>query len=92
MKYACEQMAERMPALRSALARKLSDQGMPQTKIAELLGITQAAVSQYLSNIRGKQLLRNPKIEHEINKLVKRIIEEKRSPNFCELCLCAKKF
>ena len=91
MKHGCELMAEKMPALRSALTRKLSESGMSQIKIAEMLGITQAAVSQYLSNIRGKHIMRNPDIEKEISRLAQKIIDEKKAPDFCELCMCHKK-
>ena len=91
MKHDCEIMAERMPALRSALARKLSERGMSQIKIAEMLGITQAAVSQYLNNIRGKHIMRNSDIEKEISRLAQKIIGEKKTPDFCELCMCDKR-
>ncbi|MFO8132938.1 MAG: helix-turn-helix domain-containing protein [Thermoplasmatota archaeon] len=42
-----------LPCLRSALARRLKQRGMRQTDIAELLGVSPAAVSQYLSKKRG---------------------------------------
>lgn len=84
-------MAEKMPALRSALTRKLSERGMSQIKIAEMLGITQAAVSQYLSNVRGKHIMRNPETEKEISRLAQRVIDERKAPDFCELCMCNKR-
>lgn len=42
-----------LPCLRSALARRLKQKGMRQTDVAELLGVSPAAVSQYLSKKRG---------------------------------------
>jgi predicted transcriptional regulator len=43
-----------IPALRSMIAKKLVDTyHLPQQKVAELLGITQAAVSNYIRDVRG---------------------------------------
>ncbi len=42
-----------LPALRKTVADKLFDRGYTQTDIAELLDITQPAVSQYLKGSRG---------------------------------------
>jgi hypothetical protein len=42
-----------IPAIRRELARRLVATGMPQRAAAERLGVTPAAVSQYLANKRG---------------------------------------
>lgn len=43
-----------IPALRSMVAKKLvNTYHLPQQKVAELLGITQAAVSNYVRDVRG---------------------------------------
>ena len=42
-----------LPALRKVLARKLERRGYNQSEIAEMLEITQPAVSQYLHSQRG---------------------------------------
>jgi hypothetical protein len=42
-----------LPALRRELAKALKEAGKSQKAIAVLLGITEAAVSQYLSDKRG---------------------------------------
>jgi len=42
-----------LPALRKVLARKLDRRGYNQSEIAEMLEITQPAVSQYLHGQRG---------------------------------------
>jgi predicted transcriptional regulator len=43
-----------IPALRSMVAKKLvNTYHLPQQKVAELLGITQAAVSNYIRDVRG---------------------------------------
>ncbi|MEM3510596.1 MAG: transcriptional regulator [Nitrososphaerales archaeon] len=43
-----------IPALRSLIAKKLVNiYHLPQQKVAEMLGITQAAVSNYIRDVRG---------------------------------------
>jgi uncharacterized protein len=44
-----------IPALRAMIARELiEDYGMKQAIVAEKLGVTQAAVSKYLHQVRGE--------------------------------------
>jgi len=46
-----------IPAIRSAIARELTQSyGLKQQEVAELLGITQTAVSKYASHCRGAVL------------------------------------
>jgi predicted transcriptional regulator len=46
-----------IPAIRSAIARELTQTyGLKQQKVAELLGVTQTAVSKYTSHCRGAVL------------------------------------
>lgn len=43
-----------IPAIRSAIARELTQNyGLKQKKVAELLGVTQTAISKYTSHCRG---------------------------------------
>jgi uncharacterized protein len=42
-----------IPAVRRELARRLVASGLTQRVVAQKLGVTEAAVSQYLSNKRG---------------------------------------
>jgi hypothetical protein len=42
-----------IPAVRRELARRLAELGLTQREVARKLGVTDAAVSQYLSNKRG---------------------------------------
>lgn len=44
-----------LPQIRAGLTRELATQGLSQQEIAEELGLTQAAVSQYISKRRIKQ-------------------------------------
>ena len=43
-----------IPAIRSAIARELTEShGLKQKEVAELLGVTQTAISKYTSHCRG---------------------------------------
>ncbi|MBX8637595.1 MAG: hypothetical protein KIY11_04450 [Thermoplasmata archaeon] len=69
-----------IPALRSMLARELVNNGrMSQTQVASLLGVTQAAVSNYITGSRGKEAryLEDPAIMRAISELALNI-DEKR--------------
>ncbi|MEM2874390.1 MAG: helix-turn-helix domain-containing protein [Candidatus Nanoarchaeia archaeon] len=51
----CESAAKyKVPAIKADLARKLKNEGKSQKEIALILGVTEAAVSQYLSGKRAK--------------------------------------
>ena len=86
----CEQAVVMFPAIRAAIARKLiNDNKVSQIKVAEVLGITQAAVSQYIKSTRGKQILKNPDIDQKINDICREFIENKKYPDLSkEFCKC----
>lgn len=44
-----------LPSMRALVARRLSDDGLSQGRVAALLGLTQASVSSYLSGPSSKQ-------------------------------------
>ena len=54
----CEMAAKAVvPTVRAMVAKELNESyKMKQEEIANLLGLTQSAISQYISNIRGKAL------------------------------------
>jgi len=54
-----------LPALRRELAIALKEQGKTQKQIAQLLGVTEAAISQYLNAKRATTIL-----PHEFKELV----------------------
>jgi len=67
-----------IPALRRELAKILiSDFGMRQKKVSEILGITESAVSQYLSSKRGNELRFSEKEKEIIKDVATDIIEGK---------------
>ncbi|MBI1970646.1 transcriptional regulator [Candidatus Woesearchaeota archaeon] len=62
-----------LPTIRKHLAEALKKRGMPQARIAELLNIQAAAVSQYMSNKRGSQITLKDDIINEIHGAAQRI-------------------
>lgn len=54
VKTVYETIVEMLPAIRAAIARELvGSYGMGQAQVAEVLAISQPAVSQYLNAVRG---------------------------------------
>ncbi len=84
-------------AVKSIVTKELIETyGHTQEKVAEKLGITQAAVSQYYNGVRGKkvnEILSNAKLSEWIKKLTAEIA----SGNFrlgeaqCDLCAETRK-
>ncbi len=58
MSVSCEKMVKYVvPWIRKELAISLvRDYGMPQVRVAEILEVTEAAISQYLSSKRGSDI------------------------------------
>lgn len=73
MRFESEVITEKLlPAVRSIMAGKLREEyGMKQTEIGRKLGITQAAVSNYLNNGRADQdIMRDLKQDPQISILL----------------------
>jgi uncharacterized protein len=47
-----------MPAIRKELSVSMHDMGMKQKRIAQILGLTPSAISQYIKDKRGNQALK----------------------------------
>ena len=55
-----------IPALRAILAKKLADQHkIREDEISKMLGVTQAAVSNYIRGTRGDPKLINQLLSHK---------------------------
>ena len=68
-----------IPALRRELALSfINDYGLSQKKAAEMLGITDSAISQYLSLKRGNEIKFSKKEIEEIKKAAKEIIDDNK--------------
>lgn len=65
-----------LPALRAQIALELLDRGYRVKDIAELLGLTQAAVSQYLRSKRGQKGLEIIKKSDRAMRVVKELVDE----------------
>ena len=91
MRAQCEIMiVDILPAVRSILAEELKKRGMTQAQIADRLGITQPAVSQYLKKARGKNiesLRKDKKVMKVINEEVEHMMKHKKDDkSFCPMC------
>ncbi len=76
MKGLFEVMAQDvLPTVRAMIAKRLLDNGFPQQEIANKLGLTQPAISQYKKGARGSRtdILTKPRIVGAVNSLAKRI-------------------
>lgn len=85
-----------IPAVRRELAQRLVKNGLTQRLVASKLGVTEAAVSQYLSNKRGTTIEYPADIRAALDKATKRITtgtdDESRREiiSLCELFKDAK--
>jgi len=84
-----------LPAIRSLITRQLMDDyKFTQQQTADLLGLTQPAVSQYVKQSRGVKvriLERQPEIMVMIDDLTKDVATSKLRPRelqskFCQIC------
>ena len=96
MKLFCEEMVRNfLPAVRSLLAKRLLENyNLTQKQAADLLGVTQPAISQYMRESRGikvRIIEKKENIIKLIDELADDIVsqrltpEEKRS-KFCKIC------
>jgi predicted transcriptional regulator len=96
LKTPCEYMQwQGLPIIRKELVKSLiNNYGFNQKETAEILGVTPAAVSQYLHKKRGKINIINNEILEEINISAERI--KNRGPSIviseiCRICCILKK-
>ncbi|HEV8289364.1 MAG TPA: helix-turn-helix domain-containing protein [Candidatus Norongarragalinales archaeon] len=64
-----------LPALRSELCRALVEEGLSQRDVAQLLGLTEAAVSQYVHNKRAQQVELSKKAVGQVEKSARAIVQ-----------------
>jgi predicted transcriptional regulator len=82
----CEFMVnELLPTIRRQTSLYLSSKKYSQKQIAQILGISEAAVSQYISKKRGKQV---SLLEREIKGFIQKNydLEKTFSENVCYIC------
>lgn len=80
MRLPCEDIVnDVLPAVRSLVAKRLHSNGYSQTEIAEMLDLTQPAVSQYLDASRGKNIRRieqHPEASKKLDRLITSLMME----------------
>ncbi len=82
-----------LPAIRSEVAKELVKCGLSQKEISERLGITQPAVSQYVTSKRGTNVAMSDEIKVLILSLAQDVAEENEidlNVRVCEICTCIK--
>lgn len=77
-----------IPALRRELTKLfISEFKLSQKQVSKILGITESAVSQYLSSKRGNELKFSKKELNEIKKTAQKILKSKKTgEEFYKLC------
>jgi len=79
-----------LPIIRKGLTESMiNDYGLGQSETAEKLGISPAAVSQYLSGKRGKMNITDKEINKEFNRSAEKIIklgDDILVSEICRLC------
>jgi hypothetical protein len=65
-----------IPSIRRELAKAMANKGLNQKKIASILGVTGAAVSQYISQKRAKEVIFLADIVSEIEKSAEKIMAD----------------
>lgn len=79
-----------IPCIRSCLAKELAELGFTQKEIGKRLGVTQAAVSQYISEKRGKISGGGKDIQKQIEKLAEEVAHhriEDLPARICDVCM-----
>lgn len=85
-----------IPAIRVFVAKQLANEhNFSQMEIADMLGITQAAVSKYLSGNYSstiKTIEKNPKLVQVSKKIVGKIVYTKKQQKVGEVCDVCKNY
>lgn len=87
------------PAVRAMLAKELVEKhGMKQDQVAEILGISQSAVSKYNRKVRGHviKIEEIEEIQAPINNMITLLINRKNQRTeflklFCQTCIIIRK-
>jgi hypothetical protein len=76
-----------LPAIRKAFAAALKAKGLTQAKIADILGVSGAAVSQYFSDKRGSDVTFEPATAQHIAEAASRIKDQANFVHECQQIL-----
>lgn len=90
----CDALARRyLPSMRAEMVFRLVNQkGISQSTAAKKLGISRAAISQYMSRKRGSSDIElSGELDALINQWALAVIGEDISITICDVCKCAMK-
>lgn len=65
-----------LPAIRRELARVMIEKGVMQKKIAKILGVTEASISHYTKDKRGKRVKLSKRVKEEIKRSADIILKD----------------
>tara|TARA_Y100000310_G_C20552790_1_gene748985 strand:- start:875 stop:1192 length:318 start_codon:yes stop_codon:yes gene_type:complete len=77
-----------LPAIRAKLAMRLKETGVTQREIAEILGLTPPAVSQYMSGKRAADYSLGSEYDKYVNKALKYIETKPEKAKAAVLAIC----
>jgi len=87
-----------IPAIRAQIAKELEEQGLSQDQVAEILGVSQSAVSKYSRNVRGRAIKVDDieEIQPFIDEIVIILLDGKRQSVellqlFCQACMAVRR-
>ena len=82
-----------LPGMRAEMVSRLvNDRGLSQSEVARRLGVTRAAVSQYVSRKRGSSDVQFPtEISFMIDRWAYAVDTGDSDINLCDVCKCARK-
>jgi len=89
----CDSLARKyLPGIRAEMVYRLvNDKGMSQSDAAKALGVTRAAISQYMSKKRGAEVQLCGEIDALIDRWAMAVAGEDDQITLCDVCKCAMK-
>jgi len=89
----CDSLARKyLPGIRAEMVYRLvNDKGMSQSDAAKRLGVTRAAISQYMSKKRGADIQLCGEIDALIDRWALAVAGEEDHITLCDVCKCAMK-
>ncbi|MDD1695027.1 MAG: helix-turn-helix domain-containing protein [Methanoregula sp.] len=90
----CDTMVRNLlPPMRAEMVvRLVMKQGLSQSDAAKRLGVTRAAVSQYMSRKRGAgEVEISTELDLMIDRWALAVVTGESDINLCDVCQCAKK-
>ncbi|HIE31023.1 MAG TPA: helix-turn-helix domain-containing protein [Methanosarcinales archaeon] len=87
MKSPCEIVVwDVLPGIRAALAEELIKNGLSQKEVSKLLGITQSAISQYISKKRGSKIDFQDDVRDAIRGIAEDLAQDRTTDLISRIC------